>query len=571
MSRVKGAICFLLLAGVFLLWNRYSYRGYFQTDEIDNVNWTPHVDAIDYLKTSVSPQFQPNNFRPVGHYFFREGSLLFGLTFWKYVAVVHFFHLFNVWLLWLAIRRLGSSVFPAAVACIFFALHAALFDAVWKPMYVFDVLCATFCLLSLLCYLRQRWILSFICYWAAYRSKELAVMLPFVFLAYECMLRPRGAGQEKKTLNWKPLAVFFAASISFGIQGLIWNPNKNNEYTFRFTGAALIATASFYGAKLFLLPYAGYLLPIATAFSRNRRAWFGAIAMGVFFIPLLFLPGRLFSAYCYVPFTGLAIALSGLTEAFGILPGAIFLLAFLPLDYRAFRAQRDETLALDRDVKSWITTAARFARSKPEIDTVVFAASPRGFGRSGAEAALRYVFQDQGLPIVYTDDKEAPALAHREKVAFLTWDFDTHRLYIQSHTPNLPDAPYLDLKYSSPVWQLEEGWLDQEGDHRWTNPVATARLARPAGARIFQLNVDLFDDQLKAGGPVTIHVSLNGEPLPPQTITKPWWNTIEWQLTPAIESKVLVKIESSPAYRNGPKTRGIAVGGFGFLTRSGQS
>jgi len=80
------------------------------------------------------------------------------------------------------------------------------------------------------------------------------------------------------------------------------------------------------------MPYAGFLLPLGALFSRNRRTWFGLAAMALFFFPLLFLPGRLFSAYCYVPFIGLAIALSGFAETAGHLPLAVFFLAFLPLD-----------------------------------------------------------------------------------------------------------------------------------------------------------------------------------------------------------------------------------------------
>jgi hypothetical protein len=563
MSRTKGALYFLLLAVIFLAWNHEAYRGYFQTDEIDNVSWTPYTHLADYLKTAVSPQFQANNFRPVGHFFFREASLAFGLAFWKYVAVIHAFHLLNAWLIWLIARRLGSPPIPAGAACFLFAIHMTLFDAVWKPMYAFDVFCATFCLLSLISYIERRWILSFVCYWAAYRSKELAVMLPLVFAAYEIWF-----GQSRRKPNWKPLAAFFLASLSFGIQGILYNPNKNNDYTFRFSAAALLTTLSFYGSKIFLVPYAGWLLPIAAALSKNRRAWFGVATTVFFFAPLLFLPGRLFSAYCYVPFTGLAIAFSGFAEAFGVIPLAAFFLIFLPLNYRSFAAQRATTLPQDGDAKTWITTAARFAATRPAIDTVVFAASPIGFGRSGCEGALRYAFHDHNFHIVYTDDAEARTLLHREKVAFLTWDYDTRRLYIQSHTPNLPDAAYLDLRYSARVWQLETGWYDQEGDHRWTAAVATARLTRPDGARKFQLSVDLFGAQFDANGPVTVHVSLNGQPLPPHTFSKSWWNSAEWDLAAAPAGPVLVEIRSEPLYRapDPPNPRGLAVGGFGFAS-----
>jgi hypothetical protein len=71
-GRLRYWIFALLVAVTFLVWNREAYRGYFQTDEIDNVSWTPYVHAIDYLKVAASPRFQANNFRPVGHFFFRE-------------------------------------------------------------------------------------------------------------------------------------------------------------------------------------------------------------------------------------------------------------------------------------------------------------------------------------------------------------------------------------------------------------------------------------------------------------------------------------------------------------------
>ena len=99
------------------------------------------------------------------------------------------FHLLNVWLLWLVARRLGAPPFAAAAACLFFGLHMALFDDFWKPMYIFDVLCATFCLLSLWCYASERWVLSFAAFWLAYKSKELAVMLPAVLLVLRDLVR----------------------------------------------------------------------------------------------------------------------------------------------------------------------------------------------------------------------------------------------------------------------------------------------------------------------------------------------------------------------------------------------
>src|SRR5882672_2446933 len=175
----------------------------------------------------------------------------------------------------------------------------AVFDVYWKPMYVFDLFCATFSLLSILLYTRRRYVLSFCAFWLAYKSKELAVMLPAVLACYELWLA------EKK--SWKPLIPFFAVSLSFGLQGILLNQNVDTEYTFRFTPAAFWTSLSFYASSIFLIPYAGFALIPLPLLIRDRRLWFGAAMMVLFFVPLLFLPGRLYSAYCYLPLAGFAL------------------------------------------------------------------------------------------------------------------------------------------------------------------------------------------------------------------------------------------------------------------------
>src|SRR5450755_1969662 len=174
MSKRTGWILFLLLALVFLILNRDAYRGYFQDDEINAMSWTRSGPATAFLKGALQPLYK-DCFRAVGFYFFKVTENLFGLDFPKYVAVIQAIHLLNVWMLWLFIRRLGAPVFAACFGVAFFALHAAMFDAVWKPAFIFDLLCATLCLASTLLWIRGRWILSFVCFWLAFQTKELAV------------------------------------------------------------------------------------------------------------------------------------------------------------------------------------------------------------------------------------------------------------------------------------------------------------------------------------------------------------------------------------------------------------
>jgi hypothetical protein len=426
MSKRAGLLLFMAFAALFLTVNRDAYRGYFQDDEIDNLSWAPYLGPLDFLKGAATPRFQANNFRPVGHYYFHAVEEIAGLDFPVYVAVLHAFHLFNVWLLWLLARRLGAKPFAAAAACLFFGLHMALFDNFWKPMYVFDVLCATFCLLSLWCYASERWVWSFVAFWLAYKSKELAVMLPVVLLAFEVWFGKR---------RWKPLAPFFLTSLSFGVQGILGNPNRDNDYTFRFTAAALAKTSVFYAGRVFLIPYLGFVAPAFSWLARSRRTWFGLAAMGLFFFPVLFLPGRMFSAYCYLPFAGLAIAITGLAEASSPAALALFLALWLPMDLRELRLRRRDTLASDAEVRTWMSTVRRFAAGHERVDAFVFSGTPAGFHQWGVEGALKYFYERTNLTVKPAGEADLAATAEPGRVALLNWDAARKRLDIVIRGP----------------------------------------------------------------------------------------------------------------------------------------
>jgi hypothetical protein len=421
MSFRRGIVLFALFAATFLLANRSAYRGYFQDDEIDNLSWTPWLAPLDYLKGAATPLYQPNNFRPAGHFYFYAVEGIAGLDFPVYVAVLQAIHLLNVWLLWLIVRRLGASPLAAASACAFFGLHMALFDNFWKPMYVFDVLCAAFSLTALWCWMRGRWILSLAAFWLAYKSKELAVMLPLVLALYEVWFGTR---------RWKRLIPFFAISLSFGLQSMMLNPNRDNDYTFRFTGAALGRTLPYYAGRLFLAPYLGFAAPLFAVLARHRRTWFGLAAMALFFFPLIFLPGRIFSAYCYLPLAGLAIALTGVAEAVSPAAVAALVILMLPAGYRELRRRSRETLARDAGIRAWMGAVEVFAGAHPEARRFVFSGGPEGFQRWGIEGALEYFYDRKELTIRSSTDPGAAGVRAAGRVAVLSWDPARARLAI---------------------------------------------------------------------------------------------------------------------------------------------
>ena len=550
-----GALSFCLLAAVFLIVNRAAYKSYFQDDEFDTLSWAQMLPGEAFAKAALSPLFSIGNFRPAGAFYFHEAILHFGLDFPRFLLVVHLLHLFNVWLIWLVARQLGARPVPAALACCFFAFHMALFDAFWKPMYIYDVLCATFCLLAVHFYARRWWIASFAAYWLAYKSKEPAVMLPLALACYELWFGKR---------RWQPLVPFFLASLSFGVQGLLLNPNKDNSYTFRFTLGALRQSIVFYAERILLVPYLGFLVPLAAFLARNRRTWFGLALMGSLFFPLLFLPGRLVSAYCYAPFAGLAIVVAGVAESASFVPVAVLMLVWWPLNLDSLRAQRSTTLARAVQVRRWMAGVERFAAARPGFDGLAWTGRIPGFADWGASGALAVAFHANGLKVDHFEGPEPSGLAHLNRVYYLAWN--GRELTSALHTPQDPPLSYLRMDEARGTWQLDAGWHDVEGGHRWTSPHAEAHLERPAGASRFVMPIAVYWDQLTRTGPVTVRVWLNGVPLEPRRFDHGGDMEAEWDLPPAPAGPVRVAVEAEPLYQPGQDALGVAVRSIGFVS-----
>lgn len=561
MSRRAGLALFLLMAVLFLIANRGAYRGFFQDDELDNISWAPHVPLSEFGKTLATPRYLPQNFRPVGHFYFHEMGRRFGLDFPKYVIPIHLLHLLNVWLVWLLARKLGASPFAASAGALFFAFHMAVFDVYWKPMYVFDLLCATFCLASLLLYAHGRWVLSFVAFWLAYKSKELAVMLPAVLACYEYWF-----GQKR----WKPLVPFFAVSLSFGLQGLFLNRNHDNDYTFRFTPRALRTTSMFYAGRVFLAPLAGFLLVLVPLRWRDRRVWLGMAALLLFFLPLAFLPGRTFGAYCYLPFAGIALVLSSIADREHRVALVAFFLLWVPWNYAHLRLDRRQTLAIDDENRRYVTALRSFAQATPGMRTFVYDGRPYALNPWGIEGALKYLYQRTDLRVMSMDDPQSRAALEGNSVAVLSWDPAASSLTVVARRPDEPDASIIRMDRTTPLWQLEKGWYAQEGGFRWMEPVATARLFRPAAANQFELTVNINPDMIRDLGRIQVRALLNGQPAGSHEFVSPGWQTVRWNLPPAEAGPAQVEFQVQPPYRpsnQDPRNLGLAVGSFGFSTK----
>ena len=407
--------------------NHRAYDGFFQDDDLNTLIWAPSLSLREYLVAFAKPAFDTANFRPSAHIYYTLMGRAFGMDYPPWVTPVFAIHLANALLLYFLMRKLSIGTWQALAATAFFTLSATARDTYWKPMYVFDLLCATFSLASILLFAWRRWVLSFVAFWCAYKSKELAVMLPAVLLLYEFWF-----GQKR----FLPLIPFFLASLSFGIQGILFNPNKDNDYTLRFTLASLRTTIPFYAERFLFLPLSGLAL-LALAGIPDRRVWFGLAACVLFLFTLLFLPGRLFEAYTYLPLSCAAIAIAGAASRLNPVWIWALVLLWLPWNARELRNERNNQLAHDDEAAAFVDQVQNWSAKHPAVSTLVYTSLPSGYHHWGVTGAWNIAHRRIDMPAYYIDWAEAKKALAEQTVALASWKWDgnTGAFTVQIHLP----------------------------------------------------------------------------------------------------------------------------------------
>lgn len=565
-KKLLPVAAFAVVALLFEIANRGAYKGFFADDSLDNLAFTRALSYGQIARGLVVPEFYANNFRPVGHLFFKIMGAAAGLRFPAYVAALHFLHLTAACLLFVLLLRVLRIASPAmrseialaaaSAGALFFVFHMALFSVLWEPMYVFDLLCGLLCLISLLAYVEEHWILSFIAFWFAYRSKEVAVMLPAVLLAYEFVFGGR---------RWKRLLPFFAVSAVISIQALLRNTGTNNDYTLRFDPASIWTCIQYYAGKIFLVPLAGFALVAAALWFRSRMFLFGLSAFCAFLLPMLFLPARLSPSYMYVPLTGAAICIACIALRYPRRAVAILLLVWLPWNYANLRRNRRAALAEADSNRAYISVLADVSRRYPGIHTYVFDGPV--IHRVGVDAALRWFHPGQHLQLASLEDEEGKRMLQSGPSVVLAW---FGHLAALPHPSGAPDAPYVNIGRSTPVWQLEDGWYTSDGSpYRWIAATATARLARPAGATQFELNVNVGPALIAAVHRTHLHVLLDGTELGAREFDRPGWQTLRWHIPSQQACTARVRFDVAPVFKPSPDAGvlGIALGSFGFIAQ----
>jgi hypothetical protein len=396
----------LALLALFFVANRGAYQSTFSDDDLDNISWTRTMPRSDFVSGFVSPWYFPNHFRPVGHFTYHLLANTAVLQFRYYVAAIHFLHLVNTALLWLLLRRLGLNGWQAWVGALCFVFNMAVFDALWKPMYLFDLWCTLFCLATLVFYVDGRTILALIAFWFAYKSKEHAVALPAVLFAYEWLLGKR---------QWKRLLPFAAISVWFGVQGVVMNNREGADYTLKFSAAALVTTLAFYGPRVVSLPML-FLAP----WIRDRRVLFGLAAAVLMIGPMFFLPTRLSGAYLCATMIGVAVAIACVLAKFPWWASLAFFAAWIPLEYQQMRNDRRAALTTAYENRAYLSAAVNLPDQAPGVRRFIYDGFPPNLRWWGIQGALR-VLQEPDIEMFSVEDKNLAAFQQGD-VALLKWD-----------------------------------------------------------------------------------------------------------------------------------------------------
>jgi hypothetical protein len=552
-----------LAAVLFLFWiaSRGAYRGYFDSDDLDNLAWTRIATWHGFPQALFSPWFYESNFRPIGHFYFWLLGRIAGLQFWPYVATIHALHAVNVVILWLLLTRLQFAWSARLAGVVFFAFHMAAFDAYWKPMYVFDLACAALCLLSLLAWLHGKPVLTFLLFWLAYKSKELAVAVPFILLTYEILL----SGLRR----YRTLLPHAAVSVWFIAQALASKYGRQGDYAVRLTPATLMQAVDYYASGVLTAPHAGFALLALPVWFRDRRLWWGLAAAVLWLAPMLLVPGRMAWVYLYLPLAGVSIAIAAIAERVDKRWFAAGLALWIGFQFYQMRGLRRAALTDAAGVRAYVQSVVSLARIDPSLDTFLLDGTPAAMRPWGIEGALRYIFRREDLRLIHPSDPKRAEPPPDASLALLSWDAPNQRLIALRRSGTVSDAAFIEMTPLTPLWQLIDGWYHLEGGFRWTMPVATARLRRPDNAREFIVRINVPPAFLKGSQRYRLHVSLDGVEIGTRTLSQAGWITESFPLsaTASPPGRALVTFQLDPPFQAGPsdpRPLGVAIGAFGF-------
>ncbi|MEO8372022.1 MAG: hypothetical protein ABI806_22755 [Candidatus Solibacter sp.] len=333
----KAAFAGLILA-YFLYFNWDGLWAHFGADDMMNMAFYWRMKSVRLAMHLFMPWL--GAYRPMAGVYYLSLLHTFGLNPAPFHAVLLTILAGNLYLVYRFARRLGTTILQAGMAALIVAYHAGLSNLYYDTAYIYDVLCFSFYMGAFLCYARVRAqgrlpravesaLVVGLCL-AALNSKEMALTLPVMLLAYELIYHAPVewsfrwlVGPGRVTLYCGALKLIYLYGKAFGrnamMQAASYRPELSLRRIFTFEKASMDSlfllgqTLNWRGVVLvwILLAYLAWRRPRPAL----RFCW-----VFVMFTPppLAVLEGR--GAAClYIPLAGwavfAAVALTGLASA----------------------------------------------------------------------------------------------------------------------------------------------------------------------------------------------------------------------------------------------------------------
>jgi hypothetical protein len=206
--RWRKPACAVLFAAYFFLVSWDGLKAPFAVDEIAAIWWFWHPSPWRLLYSQF--MLWHGYLRPMGGLFYVPIFLTFGLNPVPYHVVLLLLLLAGAYLMYRFARVLGLGELPAAIVALIACYHGGLSNLHFNSVFVFDALCGVFYFGAFVYYARIRSSGSLLSrgqtvaflglYLCALNSKEMAVTMPVILLAYEWLFH------APPPLQWKALA-----------------------------------------------------------------------------------------------------------------------------------------------------------------------------------------------------------------------------------------------------------------------------------------------------------------------------------------------------------------------------
>jgi hypothetical protein len=366
-ARARKVACAAVFVAYFFAVSWDTVRAHFAPDEMFAIWWYWHPGTWHLL----SSQFLlwKGYLRPLGGLFFLPIYLKFGLDPVPYHVVLLLLVLAGAYLMYRLARALGCGDLPAAVVALIACYHGGLSNLYYNSVFVFDVLVGIFYFAAFTYYARVRtsgkllnggqtavFLALYLC---ALNSKEMAVTLPIVLLAYEWLFHTPPPWRPREFLRWilgpgrcicwaGLLNLLFIYGKRFGADGLMNGPSdaykpvlsweRIVDFNERYLGDLFYHLPRFSGVATVAI----WILVTWLAWRRNRPVMrFCWVWMMVTPIPIEFIVGR-DQACLYVCQAGWAV-MAGILFA-DLVDAAAPRLMALDAQCRSFGLARTRTL-----------------------------------------------------------------------------------------------------------------------------------------------------------------------------------------------------------------------------------